>query len=137
MSCSKYGEKLIDCTRSDEYRLLPRIDISALPTNIPHLTKSDVDLHMPHDINFNYYTTHEFHNDQEINHCFSGRDSFSVLNCNIRSLAKNFDGLVNMLSEMYFHFSIIGLIEIKFKVNQDSIINCNLGSVHNLCVGGL
>lgn len=88
MSCSKCDENLIDCTSSCEYRLLLCVHISALPTNMPHLTKSDVDFHMPHDINFNYYTTHEFHNDQEVNHWFSSHDSFSVLNCNIRGIAK-------------------------------------------------
>ena len=126
MSCSKCGVTINVDSRSKEYCLFPRLDISTSPTNVPHLTRSDVEHHMPNDINFNYYSSHEFHDNQEIIHCLSERNSFSVLNCNIRSLAKNFDNFHNMLNELDAEFSVIGLTEIKLKFNQDPIINCNL-----------
>ena len=59
-------------------------------SNISHLTNLDIDLHMPSDIHFDYFTTHDFHSNQDIiNYLFS--NSLSFLNCNIRSLQANFD----------------------------------------------
>jgi hypothetical protein len=81
---------------------------------------------MPYDINFNYYNSHEFHDNPDIAHCLEGNSSFSVLNCNIRSLSANFDTFNNMLKDMYFKFSITGLTEIKLKINQDPITKCDL-----------
>ena len=78
------------------------------------------------DINFSYYSTHEFHNNPEIGHCVRGSDSFSTLHCNIRSLAKNFDSLHNMLKRLHYKFSVIGRTEIKFQLDQDPIVNCDL-----------
>jgi hypothetical protein len=40
-----------------DYNLLSRLDINSATTNIHHLTTSDIDLHMPSDINFNYYNS--------------------------------------------------------------------------------
>ena len=50
-------------SRTQEYSLLPRLDISSSESNIPHLTRSDVDLHMPCELNFNYHTSETFNND--------------------------------------------------------------------------
>lgn len=55
-----------------------------------------------------------------------GKDSFSILNFNIRSLSANFDGFLEMLNEMHFSFSVIGLSEIKFQSDREQIINCQL-----------
>ena len=55
----------------DEYKSLPKLELTSNVNKIPHLTDSDVDLHMPSDINFNYYSTNDFHNNQEIANCFS------------------------------------------------------------------
>ena len=108
--------------RTQEYSLLPRLDISSSESNIPHLTRSDVDLHMPCELNFNYYTSETFNNDNDIIECFNGKNSFSALNCNIRRLSANYDNLVNLLSELAFTFSLIGLTETKIKLNQDPIV---------------
>lgn len=127
MTCSKCN--IINGTSTiarQDYNSLPYLDIGSTVTNIPHLTNSDVDLHMPCDSNFNYYDTHEFHANQDIIECLTGNNCFSALNCNIRSLSANFDNLVNMLHELYFPFSLIGLTETKFKHNQDSIMNLAL-----------
>ena len=110
-------------SRTQEYSLLPRLDISSSESNIPHLTRSDADLHMPCELNFNYYTPTIFNNDNDIIECSNGKNSFSALNCNIRSLSANYDNLVNLLSELLFPFSLIGLTETKIKFNQDPITN--------------
>jgi hypothetical protein len=36
-------------------------NITSLISNIPHLTNSDIDLNMPFDHNFNYYSIDDFH----------------------------------------------------------------------------
>ena len=61
-----------------------------------------------------------------INECLLSGQSFSLINCNIRSLSANFDKLSNMLSELYFPFSLIGLTEIKQKIDQPPISNTDL-----------
>jgi len=62
--------------------------------------------------------------------CFSNNQSFSIINCNIRSLSKNFDNLTNMLSNLYFSFSLIGLTETKIKSDQTQIVNTDLPGYH-------
>ena len=91
---------------------LPSLSITS-PSNIPHLTDLDADLNMPLDNNFCFLSTHDFHSNYDINECLLSGQSFSLINCNIRSLSANFDKLSNMLSELYFPFSLIGLTEIK------------------------
>ena len=88
----------------------------------------DADLHMPLEQNFQYYSTHEFH-DKYIKDCFSAK-SFSVLNCDFRSLSANFDTLAQMLSELYFSFLIISLTEIKIKENEVPVINTDIPGYH-------
>ena len=80
---------------------------------------------MPSDINFDYFTTHEFHLNQDIINCLSS-NSLSFLNCNIRSLQANFDNLVNMLSELYFPIPVIGVTETKLKNDREILLNINI-----------
>jgi hypothetical protein len=54
------------------------------------------------------------------------RKSFSIFNCSIRSLSANFDALVNLISELYFPFSVIGMSETKIKVDHDLITNIDI-----------
>lgn len=90
------------------YALLPRLDIASPISNIEHLTNSDIDVHTPFDLNFNHFNTHDFHANEDIINCLTS-NSLSFLNCNIRSLQANFDNLVNMLSELYFPVSVLGV----------------------------
>ena len=89
----------------DELRNLPILNISSPVSNVPHLTEADIDLHMPNDINFDYYSTHNFHSDKDIIECSSTAKSFSALHCNVRSLQGNYDCFTQMLSE--FNFTLI------------------------------
>ncbi len=91
-------------------------------TNIAQLTNLDIDLHMPSHSNFNYFTTHDFHVNKDISTCLSS-NAFSFLNCNRRSFQANIENLTNMLSELYFPLSVIGLTETKLKIDQEEILN--------------
>ena len=106
--------------------MLPSLSIDSPTNNIHHLTDIDADINMPFDNNFAYYTHHDFHNNFDISQCFSNNQSFSIINCNIRSLSTNFDSLTNMLSNLYFSFSLIGLTETKIKSDQTQIVNTDL-----------
>ena len=66
------------------------------PRNIPHLTDIDADLNMPLENNFCFYSTHDFHSNYDINKCLLSGQSFSSINCNIRSLSANYDKFSNM-----------------------------------------
>ena len=94
-------------------------------SNIPYLTDLDVDLNMPSDHNFNYYSPHDFHSNHDIIECSFNPQSFSARNCNIRSLAANYDNLLQMLSELDFLF-LIGLSKTKLKVDKDYVANVNI-----------
>ena len=78
-----------------------------------------VDLHLPYDMSFQYYNSHDFHDNHCINeYMYLSDKCFSALHCNIRSLSANVDNLQHMLSELYLPFSIVGLTEVKLKVDQ-------------------
>ena len=72
MICQKCSSSCLNVTNDNtlndiqDYSLLPLLDISSSITNIPHLTNSDVDLYMPCGKNFEYYTAHDFHSNQDI-----------------------------------------------------------------------
>ena len=82
---------------------------------------------MPSDSNFNYFTPHDFHVNKDISACLSS-NAFSFLNCNcnIRSTQAKIYILINMLSELYFPLSAIGLTETKLKIDQEEILNINI-----------
>ena len=105
-------------------------------SNLPHLTDLDVDLNMPTDQNFRYYSSHDFHSDHDIIECSSDAKSFSALHCNIRSLTANYDNMLTMLSDLNFSFSLIGLSETKIKSDKNNLLNIsipgNIIFLHNL-----
>lgn len=101
--CDRNSSSQASAEATDLSQSLPRLSISsAIGSNIPRLTALDADLNMPADENFSYYSTHDFHDNNDIAQCFQTGQTFSVINCHIRSLSANFDSLVNMLSELYF-----------------------------------
>ena len=109
----------------DDYNSLPRLDLNSSVSSIPHLTNSDVDLHMPSDVNFNYYSSSDFRNNQEISDYLS-ENAFSFLHCNIRSLSANKNNLKHLLYELKCSFTLIALTETKLAVANDSLSNLNL-----------
>ena len=104
---------------------LPCFDLSTSINNNPNLSSIDIDLNLPSVTNFGYYSTHEFHCNEDIKSTISDR-AFSALHFNIRSLSANFDDFFHMLSDMKYSFSVIGLSETKIKVGIDPFSNTNL-----------
>lgn len=82
----------------------------------------DPDINLPLQTNFQYYTVDEFKNDNNIKNCLNN-NYFSALHCNIRSLNANFDHFSEMLHRLNHEFSIIGLTEIKIRI--DSLYTLN------------
>ena len=95
-------------------------------SNIPHLSDLGIDLNMPCDQNFGYYTTHEFHSNNDVSECLSNYKAISALHCNIRSISANYENLLNMLTDLYFSFSLIGLSETWIRVNKELVVNINM-----------
>ena len=91
--------------------------------NIPNLTDVDAERNIPSQTNFKNYSTHDFHNDEDISNSFSDK-SFSVLHLNIRSLQAN--ALSNFLCDLQYQFSLIGLTETKQKTGKDQTSNTTL-----------
>ena len=119
-----------DCLCSDKIsRLnlesLPCFDLSSFINNNPNLSSIDIDLNLPSLTNFGYYSTHEFHFNEDIRSAISDR-TFSTLHFNIRSLSANFDDFFHMLCDLKYSFPVFGLSETKFKVGIDSFFNTNL-----------
>lgn len=104
---------------------LPSFDLSVSINNNRNLSNIDIDLNLPFVTNFGYYSIHEFHSNEDIQSTISDK-AFSALHFNIRSLAANFDYFFQMLSDMNYSFSVIGLSETKIKVGMDSYLNTNL-----------
>ena len=80
----------------------------------------------PNSLKFNYYTPHEFCMNANIQECILLNKYFSILHCNIRSLAANYDQLITIISELNHQFSIIGLSETKYKLDQANILNTEI-----------
>ena len=84
-----------------------------------------MDLHLKSDVNFNYYSSSDFRNNQEISNCLS-ENAFSLLHCNIRSLCAHKNKLEHLLYELKCSFTLIALTETKLAMAIDSLSNLNL-----------
>ena len=58
---------------------LPSLSLISEIADSPLLADSDIDLNLPFDTNFKYYSPHDFHSDLDINECSSNSKSFSAL----------------------------------------------------------
>ena len=59
-----------------EFSNLPFLNIISPVSNIPHLTNLDIDLHMPTDNNFGYYSMQDFNSSNDIIECSSNPKAF-------------------------------------------------------------
>ena len=105
--------------------LLPKLELTETTSKIPFLFDVDADHNMPLNLNFKYYSVHDFHSDNEINN-YTSSDAFSMLHCNTRSISANFDALNQLLCDLNHSFSIIGLSETKLKVDKENLSNISL-----------
>ena len=103
--------------------------ISSL-SNQPNLNNSDIDSHISNNLNFSYYNVHDFPDNRDIS---SMKNPFSLLHCNIRSLQANHDNIVDLINNLNFDFSVIGLSEIKFQVGKDTYSNTSINNYSFLC----
>lgn len=110
---------------SNKLDSLPCFNIMSLLDKNTNLSNIDVDEQLPVATNFNYYSTHSFHSDQEIQLSCTNK-SFSVLHHNIRSLEANFDSFSQLLNDLKLSFSVIGLSETRLIKNKDHINNINI-----------
>ena len=122
MNCLSSRNNVVDIQQDIVFASLPFLEITSPPTSIDQLASSDVDLHLPYDMSFQYYNSHKFQDNRYISEYFSDK-YFSALHCNIRSLSANFDNLQHVLSELDLLFSTVGLIEIKLKSDQSFLLN--------------
>ena len=105
--------------------LLPKLELTETTSKIPFLFDVDADHNMPLNLNFKYYSVHDFHSDNEINN-YTSSDAFSMLHCNTSSISANFDALNQLLCDLNHSFSIIGLSETKLKVDKENLSNISL-----------
>ena len=103
--------------------LLPCFDVMASINNNPNLLKSDIDQNLPTLTNFDYYSPHDFHSSIPLS---CNAKSFSIFHLNIRSLSANFDSFNQLLCDLGYLFSIIGITETKIKVDSCSTFNADL-----------
>ena len=76
--CDGNSSSQASAEATDFSQSLPRLSISSpIGSNILHLTALDADLNMPADENFSYYSTHDFHNNNDIAQCFQNGQTFS------------------------------------------------------------
>lgn len=104
---------------------LPCFEVMSSINSNPNLADVDVDNHIPIVTNFDYYSVHDFHSNNLI-HSSMADNSFSALHLNIRSLAANYDSLCQLLNDLNYPFSIIGLSETRIKHDWEPIFNTSL-----------
>ena len=93
--------------------------------NIPNLSAIDPEMNLPSQVNFDYYTTHQFHSSSNIQNTLLQK-SLSLLHCNIRSIRATFDRLDQFLSELNYPFDIIGISETWINDNTNQLVNIDL-----------
>ena len=108
------------------YESLPRLEINPSPlSNNLHLHDLDIDCELPPNVNLNYYCSEDFRENHEISNSTHSQP-LSFFHQNIRSLSKNYDNLVGLLSELSYPFSIIGLTEIKITDDTGNLDNTEI-----------
>ena len=103
---------------------LPCLSIAQAVSKLPNFDSIDPDSYIGSQVNFAYYSTHEFHNNEYINKNFT--DSFAVLHCNTRSLQANHDHLCELLHELRLDFKLIGISETKLSYQKDQIAKLDI-----------
>ena len=111
---------------SNNLTSLPQFDLLSTINKIPSLFNSDSDEQLPLQNTLNYYTVHEFHNNKDIRNTLTPHNNFSTLHINIRSLSANHDIFLNLLNDLDYNFSILGLSETKLIVDKDEVNNISI-----------
>jgi len=108
---------------------LPRLQVISELNNIPQLSASNPDTNIPSKVNFDYYSVNDVCNCADIQNSYP-LTSFSVLNCNIRSLNANFDHLTQVLADLSLPLTLFGLTETWINNYTDQVIVHHLLATH-------
>lgn len=104
---------------------LPILEFTSTINNHPNLSANDPESNIPSKVNFDYYSPHNFHSSPDIQNS-AAQIHISFLNCNIRSISANFDHLTQMLSDLNYHFNVIGLTETWLQSSVHNPTNLNI-----------
>ena len=99
--------------------------------NIPSLA-TDVENNLLHQVNFKYFSVHDFHSSREISQAFSQENSLALFHANLRSLSANYDDLISLLADLKQNFNIIGISETRILMGKNPVVNINILGIGRL-----
>ena len=112
-----------DCLCPNEscnyFDLLPKLNLISNLFNIPSLA-TDVENNLLHQVNFTYFSVHDFHSSRENSQAFFQDNSLALFHANLRSLSANYDDLISLLSDLKHNFNIIGISETRILMGEES-----------------
>ena len=107
-----------------QLQLLPNYELRSKLSHIPTLDNFDLDENYVQSINSNYFDILDL---QKLNDTVS-RKHFSLLHVNTRSLSKNFDQLLTVLSGSKINFDVIGISKTKQKTGMGFLVNVDINN---------
>ena len=105
-----------------QLQLLPNYELRSKLSHIPTLDKFDLDENYVQSINSKYVDIPEI---AKLSTTLSGK-SFSLFHVNTRSLSKNFDQLLSVLSSLKVNFDLIRITETKQQIGKDFLVNVDV-----------
>ena len=120
-NCTCEGKQvtLEDCRLFEQLKL-NKLDLK----EHEHLFDSDIDTYAKFHTNFDYFTSHDFHN--LVSKDLKSKDKnclFSLLHTNIQSLLKNKDALELLCNELDYEFAAIALTETWHNKSNNTLFN--------------
>ena len=103
-------------------QLLPNYELRSKLSDIPTLDKFDLDENYVQSINSKYFDIPEI---AKLSTTLS-RKSFPLFHVNTRSLSKNFDQLLFVLSSLKVNFDLIGITETKQQIWEHFLANVDV-----------
>ena len=105
-----------------QLQLLPNYELRSKISHIPTLDNFDLDENYVQSINPNDFDILDL---QKLNDTVS-RKHFSLFHINTRSLSKNFDQLLTVLSSSKINFDVIGIPEAKQTTGMGFLVNVDI-----------
>ena len=114
----KFSGNLVDFSKCDPYLISNLFNIPSLAT--------DVENNLLHQVNFKYFSVHDFHSSREISQAFSQDNSLALFHANLRSLSANYNDLISLLADLKHNFNIIGISETRILMGKNPVVNINI-----------
>ena len=105
-----------------QLQLLPNYEHRSKLSHVPTLDKFDLDENYVQSINSKYFDIPEI---AKLSTALSGK-SFSLFHVNTRSLSKNFDQLLSVLSSLKVDLDLIKMTETKQQIGKDFLVNVDV-----------